>query len=290
MRVTITGAAGGIGRHVVARLVREGVEVVALDQRPWSPAVAGAILPTVSVVGEASNHAVVASALRGSDALIHLAGIPSPRDHDGLTVFGNNTSATFNVLNEAAEQGISAAVIASSVSALGLVYSEQPFSPIYAPVDESHPLRPKDAYALAKQCDEATAAMISRSSGMRILAYRFPFTTTAEAIAKRAAAMSTLPLDGSRELWAYLDVRDAAEACWLGVRALVAGEIGGHEVLNIAADDSIVDTPLVDLFKTFHPDTTRLPSLTTSLCAYTTDRAKELIGFTAAHLLHVQAG
>jgi nucleoside-diphosphate-sugar epimerase len=242
------------------------------------------------VAADASDRTAVANALRGSDALVHLAGIPSPRDHDALTVFTNNTSATFNVLDEAAEQGILAAVVASSVSALGLVYAEEPFSPIYAPVDESHPLYPKDAYALAKQCDEAIAAMTSRRSGMRTLAYRFPYTTTWDAIADRARAMSTRPEDGSRELWAYLDVRDAAEACWLGVRALLADKIDGPEVLNIMADDSILTTPPVDLIRTFHPHTTRLPSLNHSRCAYTTDRAKELIGFTAAHLLHVPGG
>ena len=143
---------------------------------------------------------------------MHLGAIASPVGYDPSEVFVNNVSSTFNVLITACEAGAWAGVIASSVSALGLVYSPTPFSPIYAPVDENHPLRPCDPYALAKQCDEHTAAMMSRRFGMTVLAYPSPLPRP-RTESPRAPRRTGPTHERRRELWAYLDVRDAAEAC-----------------------------------------------------------------------------
>jgi nucleoside-diphosphate-sugar epimerase len=199
-------------------------------------------------------------------------------------VFVNNVSSTFNVLNAACDAAARVGVIASSVSALGLVYSPAPMSPIYAPIDEDHPLRPCDPYALSKQCDEQTAAMVSRRFGMTVLAYRFPFTASADRIAARAAANRSDPADGARELWAYLDVRDAAQACVLGIGASLDRSLNGYHVLNIIADDSLLDDSMTEIISSFHPETTLREPLGPRNCGYTVSEAEQLIGFSARDL------
>lgn len=281
-RVLVTGAAGRIGSAVVLALVDSGLEVVGLDRRRPSPVVEEAV--SSFFIGSGSDREVAGRACRGVSAVVHLGAIASPVGYDPSEVFVNNVSSTFNVLITACEAGARAGVIASSVSALGLVYSPTPFSPIYAPVDENHPLRPCDPYALAKQCDEHTAAMMSRRFGMTVLAYRFPFTTSADRIAARAAANRSDAANGARELWAYLDVRDAAEACLLGIKASLDRSLSGCHVLNVIADDALVDEPMTEMIRNFHPETTLRSSLGPRSCGYTVSAAQQLIGFSARHL------
>jgi nucleoside-diphosphate-sugar epimerase len=280
-RVVLTGAVGGIGTYVAIDLVAAGFEVVGVDRRP-----PGAQLESVFsrfYLIDASEGALLADACEGSEAVVHLAGIPSPTGAEKI-VFQNNVVSTYRVLEAAAEAGIRSAVIASSVSALGLVYAPERFSPLYVPIDEEHPLRPCDPYALAKQCDEHTAAMFARRIPMTVLAFRFPFTTTADRIEARSRLIAGDPTEGERELWAYLDVRDAARAVRLGVQAALSGACKGYAALNIIAEDAMADVPLVDLVRRFHPKSEIRGELGARSCGYTVAKAEQLIGFRAEHL------
>lgn len=99
-------------------------------------------------------------------------------------------------------------------------------SPLYLPVDEVHPLRPTEGYALSKECDEASARMATRRWNLPVVAMRFPFTATSAMIEARRRdpdAGTTL----AKELWAYLDVRDAARAVELAVVATGRGQAAG---------------------------------------------------------------
>jgi len=280
-RVVLTGAVGGIGTYVAIDLVAAGFEVVGVDRRP-----PGAQLESVFsrfYLIDASEGALLADACEGSEAVVHLAGIPSPTGAEKI-VFQNNVVSTYRVLEAAAEAGIRSAVIASSVSALGLVYAPERFSPLYVPIDEEHPLRPCDPYALAKECDEHTAAMFARRIPMTVLAFRFPFTTTADRIEARSRLIAEDPTEGERELWAYLDVRDAARAVRLGVQSALSGACKGYAALNIIAEDAMADMPLVDLVKRFHPNSEIRAELGVRSCGYTVAKAEQLIGFRAEHL------
>ncbi len=71
MRVTLTGATGLIGRRLVAQLVAEGVEVTVLSR---DPAAAGNSLGVQAVGWDPLAEPAPAEALRGRDAVVHLAG------------------------------------------------------------------------------------------------------------------------------------------------------------------------------------------------------------------------
>ncbi|CAN5896527.1 hypothetical protein BH23ACT10_BH23ACT10_02950 [soil metagenome] len=79
MAVVVTGAAGFIGRHVVATLRRRGTPVVGIDRRPWRSAAGERAI----VADLADADPAVDRVLARADGVIHLAGHPGVRDRRG---------------------------------------------------------------------------------------------------------------------------------------------------------------------------------------------------------------
>ncbi len=212
IRVFVTGAAGRVGQRLVECLLSSSVPVTGLVMSTSDGTTADRV-----VVGDARHPDIVAEALIGADAVVHLAAIPAPDLAPDHEVFGLNTQATFVVLDQAARAGIRRAVIASSYSATGLPFAPTLVLPAYLPVDEVLPSMSADPYALSKQVDELTAAMIWRRYSMSVAALRFPFLgEAADRLAVRAARYAEQPDSGIRDMWSYLDDRDAARACVAG--------------------------------------------------------------------------
>src|SRR6202521_3136547 len=133
----VTGASGKLGQAVIEDLLAHGYEVVAADRR--QPPVKQPEVPFAEI--ELGDVDLVAAAMSGAQAVIHLGAIPGPNRQADEVVFANNTRATFAVLQAARLLGVRKAVIASSISALGPSFSPDPTTtPLYAPVDEDHPL------------------------------------------------------------------------------------------------------------------------------------------------------
>lgn len=277
-RVLLTGAFGLIGSVTLTTLQDNGFEVTALSL--VDPGPAGDTVDRL-FVGDAGDVDLVRAALADVDAVVHLAALPSPRHGAPVDVFGGNTRATFVVLYEAALAGVRKAVIASSLSILGLPFSERALHPPYFPIDEQTPLLVEDCYALSKEVDESTARMVHRRFGMDVVALRFPFVCTEERRDHRLRMTLADPGVPARELWAYLDVRDAAEAIRLAVGAPVDGV---HDVF-LAAPETLAPYPTEDLIRRYHPTSeirTPLPGRTVPIDLVT---ARELLGFEAKHVL-----
>ena len=165
----MTGGRGTLGRALIQALAERGHELVSADLRPLGGEeedLAWHRKADLSDVGQ------VAGAMVGCDAVAHLGAIPAPYRHPDERVFGNNALSTFAVLQAAALLGVRKAMVASSASALGPAWAPRPFVPLYAPVDEEHPLLPQDSYGLSKEVDECTCAMFHRRYGMSVLALR----------------------------------------------------------------------------------------------------------------------
>ncbi len=279
MHVLVTGAGGRIGRPVTARLSKAGHRVRALVLSADAGQLPGV---TEVVLGDATDPVVVSDAVQDVDALVHLAAIPGPVEE--ANVFVNNVTATFILLDMAGRVGVRRAIIASSMAALGLSWASRFRSPDYVPLDEEHPLRPEESYGLSKQVDEATAEMIARRYEMTVLAYRFCYTTTVDEIAARAVKIATDPEESARsakELWAYLDVRDAAEAVLAGLQRPVSG----FHVINIAAPETLASAPTAELLQRWHPTTEARRTLVGRHSPYAMNKAAELLGFTATRLI-----
>lgn len=281
MRIVVTGASGGIGRYVVADLLAHGHEVHALSRGapPAQLAASGAIWHQAQI-RDAEAIAALMVAER-PDALIHLAAIPSPLLGSPLEVFATNVEATFVALEAAGVAGVRRVVLASSISLLGLPFGAPGLAPLYAPVDEAHPNIGTDPYALSKEVDEATAAMMYRRHGYQVVALRIPHTRPMEALLARVADLAHDPADLARELWAYLDARDAARAFALAVER----DIPGYHVINVMAPDTYSAEPTADLLARFHPSTPLRRPIEGRESAFDLTRCRELLGFIPQHLL-----
>jgi nucleoside-diphosphate-sugar epimerase len=273
--VLVTGAAGLVGSAVLNLLAAEGIAATALVQDA-----AEKPLPAVRVVtGDARDTSVVADALRDADAVIHLAAIPAPdRDPDDL-VFAHNTQATFAVLDQAGRAGIGNAAIASSYAICGLPFARLPLRMPYLPIDAHLPLQITDPYALSKQTDEATAAMVSRRYAMTVVSMRLPFVGTPDPrLAEAARRYAEHPEAGAADVWSYLDARDAARAM---LAALSPAEPGNH-VVYVAAPETLVPYPTEELLDRFHPGVPR-PTFEGRTVPIDLTPARDLLGFAARY-------
>ena len=274
-RILVTGASGKLGQAVVEELVAHDYEVVGADRRP-APLQRRQVRFAEIELGDVGQ---VAGVMSGSQAVIHLGAIPGPRRDADEVVFTNNTRATFAVLQAAHVVGVRKAVIASSISALGPSFSPDPTTPLYAPVDEEHPLLGADAYALSKEVDERTAAMFHRRVGMAVAALRFTFVGRPDEIVESAARLKENPSTGSRTLWSYVDIRDAAVAARLALEA--AGL--KFEVFNVSAADTLSDIPTEKLLRDYAPSVEVRQPIVGYGSAYSIEKARRVLDYQPAH-------
>ncbi len=250
MRVLITGALGLLGKVATQKLVDEGHDVTAIDR------VHGEVPDGVKLhVGDIEHLDFVREVMRGAEAVVHLAAIPSPQPNREYEVFSNNVLGAFSVFNAAADNGVKIVAYASSLSAYGTAWSPKWTSPLYIPLDESHPFIYSESYALSKEVNELTALEWSRRCDTTFVGFRFPNTNTAEGLLDFARKINAgdpqLVQTDAKILWAYLDARDAAAALELTIRS----DLKGAHVFNIAQEDTNHLTPTAELFAEFHPTT-----------------------------------
>jgi len=245
MLLTITGAAGVLGGHVVDAAVQAGHEVLAID-RPGTDLPAGELIRTGAV--DLTDYASLLPAIEGSDGVIHLAAITRPRDRPEPEVHNNNVVSSYNVMTAAGAAGIRNLCYVSSVNAIGGLYSAQPRYD-YFPVDETHAAYTADPYSLSKHVGEVQAADFAR---------RHP---TANVVSLRIHALMedraqyeawAVSNDGAtgRDLWGYTMVADATAACL----AAVAGAAPRNEVLYVVSPTTSSDRATLDLCRDHHPD------------------------------------
>jgi nucleoside-diphosphate-sugar epimerase len=276
-RVLVTGAAGRIGRATLELLADQGVAAHALDRRD-----PGDLPAELVVEGDATDPRAVRKALAGVDAVIHLAAIATPLEDPPETVFAVNTQATHTVLEQAGAAGVRRACIASSMALYGLPFAAKPLHPAYVPIDEDLPSQAEDPYALSKQVDELTAAMMARRYGMGVVALRLPFVGGfGERLTRYAAEWADDPEPAASSLWAYLETRDAARACLLALS--VPGP--GMRALLVAAPETMVPQQTEDLLRRFHPTAEVRRPLPGRTVPVDTSAATRLLGFRPGYLL-----
>jgi UDP-glucose 4-epimerase len=124
-RVLVTGGAGFIGSHLVDRLLKEGIEVVVLDN------LQGGRLENISqhigkknlcfVRGDIRNSRLVRNLVRGVDAIIHQAARVSVPESikDPVLTDDVNVNGTLNLLKASVESDVKRFVYASSCAVYG---------------------------------------------------------------------------------------------------------------------------------------------------------------------------
>jgi nucleoside-diphosphate-sugar epimerase len=126
--------------------------------------------------------------------------------------------------------------------------------------------------------DEQTGAMFARAYGMTVVALRLHWVATPTELRARVAAVARDPAVGrsARELWGYVHIADAVDAC----RAGLSAPTGWHAV-NIAAPDTLSNLPTAELVARYHPRTD-VRGLPGTASAWSCERARNVLGFAPA--------
>ncbi|MFC6016491.1 NAD-dependent epimerase/dehydratase family protein [Plantactinospora solaniradicis] len=276
--VLVTGAAGVIGGVVVPHLADSGLRVVAVDRSPFASPKAELVL-----VGDVRDRAFVEESLRPYgrpvDAVVHLAAIPAPGQVPEDETLAQNVQGAYLVLDGAGRAGVRCAVAASSVAAYGYAWAGRDLSPPYVPIDEEQASVAVDSYGLSKTVTEQVGAFATRRWGIPTTLLRFPFVGDGERLASQLARIRRDVAGNRRELWAWLDTRDAAHA----VHAVLTSGLTGHHVVNIAAPDTSTTVPTAELLSRFHPATQVRAPLRGVDSLVDSSAARRLFGFETRH-------
>lgn len=246
-RVLVTGGAGFIGSNIVDRLLADGHEVVALDNRSTGRVeFLDAALRSerfTFVEADILDGPALRSAARGADAVVHLAanadvrfGLRSP-DRD----LQQNTVGTFQVLEAMRAEGVSRIVFASS----GSIYGE----PEVFPTPEDCPLpRQTSLYGASKMAGEGLVQAYCEGYGfsgvilrfVSILGERYTHGHLFDFVQALRRDPSRLTVLGNgRQRKSYLYVGDCVNAV---VQLLNTHRAPGSHAYNLGTDEvTVVD-------------------------------------------------
>jgi UDP-glucose 4-epimerase len=237
VKVVVTGAAGFIGSHVVDRLRALGHEPVIFDLTP-SPYLSPGEVQTV--LGDIADLDTARRALRGSDAVIHLAAVADVNDVVAEPVRADrvNVHGTQMIL-EAARHADARVVYGSTV----WVYGN---SPSAEPLDEKAALSlPGHFYTATKIAGEMYCRSYERLYGgtHTILRFGIPYGPRSRAAAVVAAFVAraqqgkalTIAGDG-RQTRQFVYVEDLADGIVASLSPSAAGgtyNLVGSEAVSV---------------------------------------------------------
>lgn len=172
--VLITGGCGFIGINLIKYLADKGCQIRVLDNLSTGSEEnlrqlkrQDARLNTVNlIIGDVRNRDEVNQAVRGADAVVHLAAhtsvVESLEKPEEAWVI--NVNGTINLLEACRRNKVDRFVLASSNAVVG----EQP-----PPIDESKIPQPLSPYGASKLAGEALCSSYYHSFGLKTVALRF---------------------------------------------------------------------------------------------------------------------
>ncbi len=278
MRVLLTGGSGNVGSNILPLLGAEH-EVRIFDCKP--PAVEG----VEYFEGDLLDRSALLAAMKGIDAVVHLAAIPNPNNDPDDRIMLINLLGSEYVFGAAAEQGVKRVIAASSDSTFGFVFG-RPLSEVeFLPLKETHSAKPVDSYGASKLLMEELAARYTRKTGIETVMLRYCWVF----IPQTYEVMEAIQADNThapKTFFTYIDARDVGQAVLksLDVKAIP----DGHQRFLLAAEDSYRPEPTLELVKRFYPD---LPALEKpqiylekpNASLYDCSLAERIIGFRAQH-------
>ena len=165
MRIAVTGVSGHVGRALARELDDAGHQVVGVDLVEPSE------LPLAHFASaDVGSQANLRDAFADCDAIVHLAAVRDPGLVPDDVLFQVNVVGTFNALEAAVAAGVPRFVFASSEAVVGM--ARPGAQPDYVPIDELHPRRPADVYALSKVLGEELCRSYATRGALSALCIR----------------------------------------------------------------------------------------------------------------------
>jgi len=171
LRVLVTGANGFIASHACDELVKRGFETTGLVREKSR-------IERLGQLGGKKNFEICECDLldfeklakifceKKFDCVLHLAALNSPKILETpFEYFDSNVKATLNVLEACRINEIKKIVYSSTTSVYG--------NAKYLPVDEKHPVNPKNFYGLTKFLGEEICRNYSQNFGISAIVLRY---------------------------------------------------------------------------------------------------------------------
>jgi UDP-glucose 4-epimerase len=166
MKILVIGGAGYVGSHVALEFMDAGHEVAVYDN--LSRGSRENLFPQAEFIqGDILDGQALEKALRGRDAVIHLAALKAVGESmlKPELYSDNNISGSLSILNAMARTGCGCIVFSSSAAIFG--------APKRLPIDEDHPQEPESYYGFTKLEIERFMAWYERLRGIRFAALRY---------------------------------------------------------------------------------------------------------------------
>ncbi|HSA96412.1 MAG TPA: UDP-glucose 4-epimerase GalE [Acidobacteriota bacterium] len=253
MTVLVAGGAGYIGSHTVRELVRDGFDVLVLDNLSSGrkELIGSAPFVQADLLDREALRRVFRE--RRIRAVLHFASLIQVGEStaDPRKYYTHNLTTSLNLFDAMLEAGTPALIFSSTAA----VYGE----PEEVPIPESHPARPANPYGRAKLMVEAILRDYERAHGLRSIVLRY-FNAAGAALDGTAGEchdpethlvpnilLSALgrkprlqvfggdfPTPDGTAVRDYIHVVDLATAHVLALKALLSGAAG--EVINLGAE------------------------------------------------------
>jgi nucleoside-diphosphate-sugar epimerase len=168
-KILVTGGAGFIGSHLVARLTKDGHQVVVLDSLLRGNKIEADVMDKITFVkGDVRDYDLILNHSKGCEYIFHFAAVL------GVDIVADNPVETMevevigtrNVCHAAIENNIRKVLYASTSGIYGHSAMEQA-------VKETITVDPKTSYAMAKRYNEIYLASFHEEKGLESVALRF---------------------------------------------------------------------------------------------------------------------
>lgn len=278
--IAVTGGNGKIGGAILNELGDRGYQAVNLARGKRREEISDSYYTT-----DLLNPGEVYGSISRSEAeaIIHMGTIPHPNNDPGWKTFQSNAMSAYHVLEAAGALGLDAVCLASSINALGYDFQQANTEVEYLPVDEEHPLTPRDPYSIGKHALEVAADGFGRMpNGPRtISSLRYPAVLSTSDLDGRGWVSETPETvsaefdESGNDLFAYLHLDDAAT---IAVDAVEA-DYDGHDAFWAVAADTATAVPTPELVATVYPETEVRRELDDHQALISTEKAHDMLGW-----------
>lgn len=253
MTVLVAGGAGYIGSQTVKELVREGFDVVVLDNLSSGriELVGGAPFVRGDLLDRDALRAVFRE--RRVAAVLHFASLIQVGESvaDPRKYYTHNLTTSLNLFDAMLEAGTTSLIFSSTAAVYG--------DPLETPIPESHPTAPVNPYGRAKLMVETILRDYERAHGLRTISLRYfnaagadPDGATGEchdpethlipnillALLGKKPRLEVFggdfPTPDGTAVRDYIHVSDLAAAHVLALKKLLAG--GAGDVVNLGTE------------------------------------------------------